>query len=192
MKTSAIVLLIVILLIGVAAIAAGAILWLKVSPGELAGSEKTVVAVGKQAPEITITTLDGKQLSLSDFRGNPVMFWLIATWCPTCQVGAKVLSEEKMSEIEKYDLKIVVVKIWNNLGYSGPSLEEFGREWVGENFDHPNWIWGGELSKEDSFLYDPRGFPDIYYLIDRNGIIRAIDTAPSATINKIFNFAASQ
>ena len=149
------------------------------------------VELGKEAPDVAFETLDGKVLTLSQFRGKPVMFWLIATWCPTCQVGAKVLSEEKMSDIEKYDLEIVVLKIWNNLGYAGPSLEEFGREWVGENFDHPNWIWG-DASRELSFLYDPRGLPDIYYLIDRDGVIRVIDTAPSATLNKIFNFAASE
>ena len=147
------------------------------------------VGLGKEAPEITFTTLDGEEISLSDFRGNPVMLWLIATWCLTCQVGAKVLSEEKMSDIEKYDLKIIVLKLWNNLGYSGPSLEEFGREWVGENFNNDNWIWA-EADRETSFLYDPRGLPDIYYLIDKEGVIRAIDTAPSATLNKIFNFAA--
>jgi thiol-disulfide isomerase/thioredoxin len=152
-----------------------------------AGSEAKV-ELGKEAPEITFTTLDGQEMNLSDFRGKPVMLWLIATWCPTCQVGAKVLSEEKMPDIEKYDLKIIVLKLWNNLGYPGPSLEEFGREWVGENFEHPNWIWA-EASQEVSFLYDPRGLPDIYYLIDRDGIIKVIDTAPSATLNKIFDFA---
>ena len=159
------------------------------APSSEVGSEASA-EVGKEAPDVAFETLDGKVLTLSQFRGKPVMFWLIATWCPTCQVGAKVLSEEKMPDIEKHDLKIIVLKVWNNLGYPGPTLEEFGREWVGENFDHPNWFWG-DASKEVSFLYDPRGLPDIYYLIDRDGVIKAVDTAPSATLNKIFNFTAS-
>lgn len=161
----------------------------KAEPPE-SGLEK-IVEVGKEAPDITFKTLDGKEMKLSDFRGKPVMLWFIATWCPTCQVGAKVLSEEKMSDIAKYDLKIIVLKVWNNLGYPGPSLEEFGREWVGENFDHQNWIFV-EADQETSFLFDPRGLPDIYYLIDKTGRVLVVDTAPSATINKIFGFAASE
>lgn len=153
-----------------------------------AGLEKTI-EIGKEAPDVTFTTLDGKEMRLSDFKGKSVMFWFVATWCPTCQAGAKVLSEEKMTDIEKYGLKIVVLKLWNNLGYPGPSLEEFGRESVGENFDDDNWVWA-EADQKTSFLYDPRGLPDIYYLIDKNGVIQAIDTAPSATVDKIVNFAA--
>jgi len=40
--------------------------------------------VGDAAPNFTLTTLNGKQVSLSDFRGKPVMlnFWYAA--CPGC------------------------------------------------------------------------------------------------------------
>jgi len=38
----------------------------------------------KQAPDVTLPGLDGQQISLSDFRGRPVLVNFWATTCPGC------------------------------------------------------------------------------------------------------------
>lgn len=42
------------------------------------------IEVGQIAPDFTLTDIDGKTFSLSDYRGKVVVIDLMATWCPPC------------------------------------------------------------------------------------------------------------
>ena len=41
---------------------------------------------GVRAPDFTLTSLDGRKVKLSDFRGKTVLLNFWATWCPPCKV----------------------------------------------------------------------------------------------------------
>ena len=145
------------------------------------------VKIGAPAPDVTFTTIDGRERRLAQFHGRPVMLWLFATWCPSCQAGAAAIAEH-LTEMEQAGLQIIQLKLYNDLGYPGPSIQDFARAYTPPGRSSPTWLWG-DASEALSYAYDPKGYPDIYFLIDREGIVREISGGPNTAIAQILSFA---
>jgi cytochrome c biogenesis protein CcmG/thiol:disulfide interchange protein DsbE len=60
-------------------------------PTGTTGGEAAVPQVGSQAPDFSLTTLDGRALSLSDFRGQVVLLNFWATRCVPCRAEMPAL-----------------------------------------------------------------------------------------------------
>ena len=74
----------------------------------LAGSA-AAIEVGASAPDFKLPTLDGKQVSLSDYKGQIIILKLATTWCPTCkqqteeiQGAANFLRSHNVSFVEVF------------------------------------------------------------------------------------------
>jgi len=175
--------------LGAVGLAAGLFLSPLVAAAAAAAAQEVPQAkVGQPAPEVVFTDIDGKERRLSALRGRPVMLWLIATWCPTCQASAKILAA-RARELETGGLVVVTLRLYNNLGYEGPEIRDFAARWAPSLLDRAGWLWG-DADLETSLAYDVQGYPDIYWLIDANGILRHVDTAPNVTFDRIAAFAA--
>ena len=63
----------------------------------------------KQAPAFSLKSLNGEQISLSDFKGKPVLITFWATWCDSCKEELPVL--EKFSVGKRDQLATLLITI---------------------------------------------------------------------------------
>ena len=87
---------------------------------------------GASAPDFSLTSLDGSQIKLSDFRGKAVLLNFWATWCPPCKVEMP-LFEELQKQYGKSGLVVLgvamddsdpskIAKFASDLGVNYPVL----------------------------------------------------------------------
>jgi len=117
------------------------------------------LAIGKPAPPITLSTLDGKHIELGDLRGKVVILTFWATWCGPCQQELPLLSHYA-HEHEKDGLVV--------LGFSLDSADDMKQvRSVADSLSFPVGLLG-----------DPHvpGYGRIWHLpvsftVDRNGLL---------------------
>jgi len=86
---------------------------------------ESALRAGKPAPDFTLPTLDGKEVSLSQFRGQPVLINFWASWCKPCR-------EEMPELIRSYEAHKAegLMVLGLNLTYSDtmPDAQAFVKE----------------------------------------------------------------
>lgn len=67
--------------------------------------EEEGLDVGNVAPDVLLTTLEGEEVYLSDYRGKRVMLNFWGTWCPPCRA--------EMPDMEKFhqDTEIEIIAV---------------------------------------------------------------------------------
>jgi thiol-disulfide isomerase/thioredoxin len=132
--------------------------------GELAKDEITglkTLSIGNTAPDIEGTTLDGKKVKLSDYKGKVVLLDIWATWCGPCR--AMIPHEREMVKKLK-DKPFVLVSV--SVDAEKEDLTKFLEK---ETMDWTHWFdgEGGPVAKK----LRVKAFPTLY-LIDAKGVIR--------------------
>ncbi len=119
-------------------------------------------SVGDIAPDFRLESLNGKIVSLSEFRGKPVMVNFWATWCPFC-IAEMPDMQQVYDESKKDGLVILAVNRAESLekidGFLANELEGMIRYTI-------------LLDRQDDVAraYIQLGMP-VSYFIDRNGRI---------------------
>jgi len=119
------------------------------------------LSIGKTAPDVEGTDLDGKKVKLSSYRGKVVVLDIWATWCGPCV--AMIPHEREL--VKKMEGKPFVF-----LSISADAKKETLTEFLKKQEMPWNHWWDGQ-SGPVMKAYKVRFFPTIYVL-DSKGVIR--------------------
>lgn len=133
---------------------------------EDAGENTIGLEIGQLAPDFALTTLNGDEVSLSDYRGQPLMLNFWATWCPPCRA--------EMPDMKKFyqntDVEILAI----NLTDTETDINEV-QEFV-DKYDLTFPILLDEAI-EVAMIYAIQPIPTSF-MIDSEGIIRFKTSGP--------------
>lgn len=120
--------------------------------------------VGERAPDFTVKDLDGKPISLSDFKGKRVLLNFWASWCPPCR--AEMPYMERIYQDYKDD-GIAIVAV--NMLTTEKKIED-----VVDFVNNYELTFPIPLDEEGELgtTYEIMAYPTSYF-IDSDGVIRS-------------------
>src|SRR5258708_3859143 len=118
---------------------------------------------GKAAPAFTLVTLDGKKVSLSDYKGHPVLVNFWATWCGPCKVEMPWFEEFN----KQYAAQgLVILGLADDVDAGKDVIAKVAHK---TGVTYPILLTDGKVQKS----YAPAGmdYLPMSFYVDRNGVI---------------------
>ena len=82
------------------------------------------IAVGKEAPDFTLQSMDGKEVKLSDYKGKKVYLKFWASWCGPCKKSMPELMELAAKPDRDFEILSVIAP-----GIQGEKTAEQFPQW---------------------------------------------------------------
>jgi len=149
---------IVLILMAVSAVAVLFVLNQKKS--SLKSFTPETLRIGRPAPDFSFPGLDGKIVSLSDYRGKVVLVNIWATWCAPC-VNEVASMEKLYQEFKGDDFEILAVSV------DAPGLKAVAPFMKAHKLSFPALIDSEGTIKN---LYKATGVPESF-IVNRQGIL---------------------
>jgi cytochrome c biogenesis protein CcmG/thiol:disulfide interchange protein DsbE len=145
----------------------------KPTPDPCLGTQGPLI-VDCPAPDFTLTTFDGQEISLAELRGKVVVINFWASWAIPCKDDVVKLQAVWKDYLVRGD----VVFIGINYIDTDQKAREFIREFA---LTYPN---GPDVTTSISQAYRITGVPETY-IVDRNGILAFMKAAPFLSVDEV-------
>ena len=144
----------------------------------LPGQSSQMLAAPREAPDFTLSTLEGNSASLSDFQGKLVLLNFWSTHCPPCR--AEMPYFEELFREGNEDLIILCVDVGENVS----RVKDFARR---NNFSLTILLdTNGRVARSYRVRFTPTTL-----LIDEQSKISKTKIGPFRSIDELRNFALS-
>lgn len=129
------------------------------------------VQKGQKAPDFTGKTPKGKEISLSDFKGDVILLDFWASWCRPCRIKnpeiVEIYNKYKKAKFKNgAKFQIISVSLDQDADKWAQAIKKDGLKWKTHVSDLKGW------RSAISSLYDVSAIPNIF-LIDQTGTIVA-------------------
>jgi len=135
-----------------------------VSAVDVGSGDGPAPKVASPAHDFTATTVDGKKVSLSSYKGHPVWLTFGASWCAACQAEAPDI-EAAYQKAKAQGVVVLAVSISED----SATVLEYGNR-IGLTFP--------QIADPDTRIasaYRVNGIP-AHFFIDRTGVLRSTRT----------------
>lgn len=139
----------------------------------------------------TLPSLEGKQISISDYKGKVMLVFFFTTWCPYCSAEAPYLEKEVWQKLKDRGVQVIAIDV------------EEDKELVGKMKDRFKWTFpvlldtDGKVTRK--FAPEKEGLPpevaiiNSHFILDRDQNLRyyeylnmeRFDAHAKATVQKI-------
>ena len=113
------------------------------------------------APELSISSLDGKKVSLSDLKGKVVLVDFWGTWCGPCRTSIPAI-EQMYQKFKSRGFEVMGVALEQDGGKQVPAFVKEMKM---------TYLVGFPDSREQVSAYDPSSVP-LMVLVDKEGDVR--------------------
>ena len=145
-------------------------------------AQNPMITIGSEVPDFPLEMFEGysyqgaTEINLSDLRGKVVVINFWASWCKPCEQEAAEL-EEAWRHYEEGGEVVFLGIAWTDTPDNAASyLKRF-------DITYPN---GPDLGSRISAIFNRnQGVPETY-IIDREGLVKAIKIGPYTSVNEIY------
>jgi peroxiredoxin len=133
----------------------------------------------QKAPDFTLPTMTGADVTLSELEGTPVALNFWKTTCPACVVELPYF--EAVAQESEGEIKVIAIDV----GESASTVQTFFGEY------EPTMIVALDNNTEVYMNYsqedNPRGYIPITFLVDSEGIVQYIKIGAFSSETELWN-----